>query len=374
MRCKHLQLVIESDLMYYVFKNETEEEGVKMKIKATLERIPGGMMVVPLLLAAVLNTFAPDLLRIGNFTQALFVDGASTLIALFLLCTGAQINLKSFGRSLGKGATLLVTKWAVGAAFGLLAILFAGEDGLWLGIAPIAMIAAMTNSNGGMFVALVGQYGSKEDRAAYSLLALNDGPFLTMVALSIFGAMGFVNGLFSITSFIAVLLPIAVGMVLGNLDENMRSFLERGSSMLIPFFAFALGMSIDFKSILSGGLSGVILGLLTVFVTGTAGYFVFKALKWNPIVGAAEGSTAGNAVATPAAIAAANASFASVVDIATVQVAASVVTTAVVLPIYVGFLVKRLEKKGYQFEQNQDSDITDENSGNVSKQITSNQA
>ena len=27
---------------------------------------------------------------------------------------------------------------------------------------------------------------------------------------------------------------------------------------------------------------------------------MFKALKWNPIVGAAEGSTAGNAVATPA--------------------------------------------------------------------------
>lgn len=42
-----------------------------MKIKATLDRIPGGMMVVPLLLAAVINTVAPDLLRIGGFTQAL---------------------------------------------------------------------------------------------------------------------------------------------------------------------------------------------------------------------------------------------------------------------------------------------------------------
>ncbi|QKX49418.1 2-keto-3-deoxygluconate permease (TC 2.A.10.1.1) [Planococcus glaciei] len=321
-----------------------------MKIKKTLERIPGGMMVVPLLLAATINTLAPDLLRIGGFTEALFVDSANALIALFLLCTGAQINVKMFGVSLAKGATLLTTKWVVGAAVGLIAYMFAGENGLWLGIAPIAVIAAMTNSNGGLYMALVGQYGGKDDRAAYSLLALNDGPFLTMVALVIFGTMGFVEGLFSPITFIAVLLPIIIGMILGNLDEDMRSFLDQGSAMLIPFFAFALGMGIDFQAIIEGGLGGIALGLMTVFITGTAGYMIFKALKWNPIVGAAEGSTAGNAVATPAAIAAANASFVSMVDIATVQVAASTVTTAILLPLYIAFLVKRLERKGFMFD------------------------
>ncbi|WP_445508906.1 2-keto-3-deoxygluconate permease [Rossellomorea marisflavi] len=327
-----------------------------MKIKSTLNRIPGGMMVVPLLLSATINTIAPDLLRIGNFTQALFVDGAGTLIALFLLCTGAQINVRNVGVSLGKGAVLLSVKWLVGAAVGLLAYMFAGENGLWLGLAPIAVIASMTNSNGGLYMALVGQYGDKTDRAAYSLLALNDGPFLTMVALSIFGAMGFVDGLFSVTAFISVLLPIVIGMILGNLDGEMRDFLNTGSSMLIPFFAFALGMGINFKAIVEGGLSGVALGLMTVFITGTAGYLVFKALKWNPIAGAAEGSTAGNAVATPAAIAAASAGFAANVEIATVQVAASVVTTAVLLPLYIAFLVKRLEKKGVRLPEDYSTD------------------
>lgn len=42
-------------------------------------------MVAPLLLAATINTLAPDLLRIGGFIEALFVDSASALIALFLL-------------------------------------------------------------------------------------------------------------------------------------------------------------------------------------------------------------------------------------------------------------------------------------------------
>ena len=316
-----------------------------MRIKRAMERIPGGLMVIPLLLGAFINTFFPDLLRIGNFTQQLFVDGSGTLIALFLLCTGAQINLRSFGVSLAKGATLLTVKWVVGAAFGLIAYLMAGPDGLWLGLAPLAIVAAMTNSNGGLYVALVGQYGKEDDRAAYSLLALNDGPFLTMVALALFGAMGFVEGMFSIKDFISVLLPILVGMVLGNLDEEMRSFLAKGSDMLIPFFAFALGMGIDFAKIVEGGLGGILLGIMTVFFTGTAGYLVFKWFGWNPIVGAAEGSTAGNAVATPAAIAAANASFASIAPLATVQVAASTVTTAFLLPLYIAFLVKRLERK-----------------------------
>lgn len=312
-----------------------------MQIKRSLERIPGGMMVVPLLLGALINTFAPDILRIGNFTEALFVDSAGALIALFLLCAGAQINLRNIGPAVGKGTTLLAVKWIVGALVGLLAYMLAGANGLFLGMVPLAIIAAMTNSNGGLYVAIVGQYGTAEDRAAYSVLALNDGPFLTMVALSIFGAMGFVDGLFSIVSFISVLLPVVIGMILGNLDEDMRDFLGRGSAMLIPFFAFALGMGIDFGAIVEGGLAGIVIGIMTTLFTGTAGYLVFRALKWNPIVGAAEGSTAGNAVATPMAIAAANPAFHAVAQLATVQVAASTVTTAILLPLYISFLVSR---------------------------------
>lgn len=312
-----------------------------MQLKRSIEKIPGGMMVVPLLLGALINTIAPDLLRIGNFTQALFVDSAGALIALFLLCAGAQINLRNVGAALGKGATLLAVKWLVGAGVGLIAYILAGPNGLFLGMVPLAIIAAMTNSNGGLYVAIVGQYGTAEDRAAYSILALNDGPFLTMVALTVFGAMGFVEGLFSIVSFISVLLPVIVGMVLGNLDDDMRDFLGSGSAMLIPFFAFALGMGIDFGAIIEGGLAGILIGVLTTLLTGTAGYLVFRAIDWNPIVGAAEGSTAGNAVATPMAIAAANPAFQEVAELATVQVAASTVTTAILLPLFVSFLVSR---------------------------------
>lgn len=310
-----------------------------------MERIPGGLMIVPMFLAAVINTFAPDLFRIGGFTEALFVDGLMPLIAFFLLCTGAQINIKSAKTAVAKGTTMLVLKWAIGAGVGLIAFIFAGPNGLFLGLAPIAIIGAMTNSNGSMYVALAGQYGKEDDKAAFGILALNDGPFLTMVALSIFGVMGFVDGFFSILDFVAVILPILIGSILGNLDGDMREFLTKGMDALIPIMAFAVGMSIDLSAILEGGLLGVVLGLMTVFLTGTTTYYVFKAIGWNPIIGLSEGTTSGNAIATPAAIAAVSPSFAGMVDIATVQIAASTVTTGIVLPIYISILVKRLEKK-----------------------------
>ncbi|WP_285765674.1 2-keto-3-deoxygluconate permease [Peribacillus sp. SI8-4] len=317
-----------------------------MRIKATLDRIPGGMMVVPLLLAATINTLFPNLLRIGGFTEALFVNSSSALIALFLLIAGTQINLRTAGTSVKKGVTLLTYKWVLGALVGLLGFWLADSNGLFLGMAPLAIIAAMTNSNGGLYIALAGQYGKEEDKAAYPFLALSDGPFLTMVALSIFGTMGFANGMFSPTSFVAVLLPLIVGIVLGNLDPEMKDFLSKGSDKLVPFFAFSLGMGINFTAIIQGGLSGVLLGVITVVLTGGGGYLIFKWIGWNPIVGASEGSTAGNAVGTPAAIVAANASFGIHAELATVQIAASVVTTAILLPIFIGFLAKHLDKKG----------------------------
>ncbi|WP_152657181.1 2-keto-3-deoxygluconate permease [Oceanobacillus sp. CFH 90083] len=316
-----------------------------MKIKATLDRIPGGMMVVPLLLAATINTFFPNILRIGGFTEALFVDSSSALISLFLLIAGTQITFKTAGTSVKKGVTLLTFKWGIGAVIGLIAIILADSNGLFLGLAPIAIVAAMTNSNGGLYIAFAGQYGKEDDKAAYPFLALSDGPFLTMVALAIFGTMGFAEGMFSPTDFIAVLLPLAVGIAIGNLDKEMGDFLYKGSDKLVPFFAFSLGMSINFTAIIKGGLSGVLLGVITVLLTGGIGYLIFKWIGWNPIVGASEGSTAGNAVGTPMAIAAANASFMPVAELATVQVAASVVTTAILLPIFIGVLAKRLEKK-----------------------------
>lgn len=312
-----------------------------MRIKQMIEKVPGGMMVVPLLLGAMINTFFPQALQIGGFTTALFKTGALTLIGAFLFAMGAQMRFDSAPRALKKGILLTLFKYGIGIAIGLTAAKFL-PGGLLLGLSPLAIIAAMTNSNGGLYVALTGQYGDETDVGAVSVLSLNDGPFFTMIAL---GASGLAS--IPIMAFIAVLVPVALGMIVGNLDEEMRKFLAQGQNFLIPFFAFPLGAGMNLMDVFRAGLPGILLGVMTVFFTGFLGYWVIRASgEKNGIAGAAEGSTAGNAVATPAAIAAVDSSFAPLVAVATAQVAASTITTAILTPLLVVWLYKYQQRKG----------------------------
>lgn len=46
-----------------------------MKLCATMRKFPGGMMVIPLVIGCLVNTFIPQVLQIGGFTTALFKGG-----------------------------------------------------------------------------------------------------------------------------------------------------------------------------------------------------------------------------------------------------------------------------------------------------------
>ena len=108
-------------------------------------------MIVPLLLGCLVNTFFPQVFAYfdGTFTYSLWKGGSMSLLAAFLFCNGTTINFKEAGVTVYKGVVLTAAKVLSGMICGLLVGMIFGENGIF-GIAPIAIIACFSNSNGGI--------------------------------------------------------------------------------------------------------------------------------------------------------------------------------------------------------------------------------
>jgi 2-keto-3-deoxygluconate permease len=131
-------------------------------------------------------------------------------------------------------------------------------------------------------------------------------------------------------------------MLIGNLDRDMREFLGRAIPVMIPFFAFALGANLDLTKVWQAGLLGAALGLAVVVVTGIPLFIADRLIGGNGVAGVAASSTAGNAVAVPAIIASANPVYEEAAARATVLVAASIVVTAIAVPLVTAWVARRV--------------------------------
>ncbi|TVY10779.1 2-keto-3-deoxygluconate permease [Paenibacillus cremeus] len=312
-----------------------------MRIKATIERIPGGMMIVPLLLGAIINTLFPTISKtFGSFTGAL-MTGSLPILAVFYVCMGATIDFKATPYIMKKGGTLLITKIGTAMIVGFIAAKFLGEGmisgGLLAGLSVLAIVAAMNDTNGGLYMALMGQFGKKEDVGAYSIMSLESGPFLSMITLGVAGLAAF-----PWQTLVGAILPLVIGMILGNLDKELREFLGKAVPVLVPFFAFALGAGLNLKNVWQAGVLGILLGIAVVVITGITLLLMDRLTGGNGVAGLSAASTAGNAAGVPAAVAAANAAYAPVVPSATALVASCVIVTAILVPIVTAWWAKRV--------------------------------
>lgn len=302
-----------------------------------LKKVPAGMMVIPLLLGSLIVTIFPNAFEIGGLTAAVFSSaGTNTLLGAQLFCMGTALSVKDMPKVLKRGGVLLLAKFAIGAGIGILVGKVFGAAG-FLGLTPLAIICAVTNSNGSVYLTLMGEYGDEADCGCFPLLALNDGPFFTLVAL---GASGLANIPFQ--SLIAAIIPIALGMLLGNLDKGLRNLFAPMGSAIIPLIGFALGTGINLTNVIKGGFPGILLGLITVFVGGGFILLCDKFITRRPGYAAwAVATTAGNAVAVPAAVALIDTAWEPYVATVTVQVAAAVVVSCILAPIITSWWAKK---------------------------------
>lgn len=306
-----------------------------------MQRVPGGLIIVPMLIGVLCNTFIPNVLELGGFTTGMFKTGTSCLLGMFLLLNGASINVKKIGMPLYKGFVLTAMKFVLGVAVGLLVAKIFGEAGL-AGITPMAFIAALTNSAGGLYLGLAQQYGDETDAGAISILSLNDGPFFTMIAM---GTAGMAS--IPINTFIATLIPLIIGIVWGNLDEKFRQVASDAMPIITFFMMIPIGAGMSLGSLAQGGIGGIILAIISA-LTAFVFYFVFQLFlprKKRNAMGAAIGTTAANATSVPVSVAEADPSLAPFASTATAQVAVAAIVTAFTAPIITSICDKHMRKK-----------------------------
>src|SRR5207244_12840087 len=121
--------------------------------------------------------------------------GALTILAVFYVCMGSTIEFNATPYIIKKGGALFAAKVASAILVGILLGRLLGEapvpNGVLAGISTLAVVAAMNDTNGGLYMALMGQFGKPRDVAAYSIMSIESGPFLTMVTLGVAGLSAF---------------------------------------------------------------------------------------------------------------------------------------------------------------------------------------
>ncbi len=291
-------------------------------------------MLIPMLLAAIISNFFPNALLIGNPLTALFTSkGTMCIVGIMLVFAGTQAEVSNLLPMLKRGGVLDAVKLLVGTAVGLLIMYIFGKKGI-LGISSLAWVACITSCNPGVYLALMNSCGDSIDQANFSLLNIIGLPFVPVCILGFAGGNGF-----DYKSIAATLIPFLVGMLLGCLDKNIRTFAENGNRTMLPFLGFCLGSSINLKLALTSWWQGIILFIVYMAVNWPLLLLIDKKLlKQRGHSSTAICCVAGLALTVPSLICDVDSSYKAYVSSSIAQLSFVVIISAIVTP----FLINRI--------------------------------
>lgn len=304
------------------------------------EKIPAGSMIIPLLVAVIINTVYPEFFTFGSYSSVLFSNqGMISLMCLTLLYTGCQLNIKDLPQAVKRGGSHVLFKYLAGAGFYFIVVHYFGYKGIF-GVCALSILCSFTNCNSNLYMGLMEDYGDSIDLAARPLFNLNSGPLLSLITIGIAGMDGFHP-----IDIVSLLLPLFIGMLLSICDPNIREKTKPAIKLLTPVSGFIIGSNINLYNVYKAGIGGLLLVIILILVTAPVALFVDRILLKRPGYGGmATISVAGNAIAVPPIIAAAAPEFLPYVEIAMTQISAAVILTAIICPILVDRTSKRFGK------------------------------
>lgn len=306
-----------------------------------MKRVPGGLLLIPMVISALINTFFPGLFEIGGLTESLFTGRSSnTLLALICFIASTGLRVKDLSKLFKKQGVLLLFKAFLSFLIGFAYLQIFGASGV-LGIPALSIIIAMTSINPTLYLTLVEDYGTHVDEAAFGLISLFSVPALPMF---IYGASQGIS--IDWIDIVSIIIPTAIGILVGNLDNEMYEFTKPGIGIATIFLGWASGSVIDFKLAFKSLPQGLILGVFLYFIIMPISIGLEKyVLKHNGIVSVTITSVAGVSIPFARIIADVIPEAKDFVSTSTSQIVLLVILTSVLTPF---FTKRKADKLGIE--------------------------
>lgn len=305
-----------------------------------IKKVPAGTFLVPMLTSAFIYTFWPNLFQIGGLTEHIF-GGAGTngIIGAICFCSGTGIDLKRLNYALKRQGVLLAAKFAIGGAASLLFISLFGQAGFF-GISALAFTITICSINPAVYLSLMQQFGTEEDTAVYGITGLFS---IAAVPMIVYGIAS--GGTMDWMPVLSTLIPMAAGVIFGNLDPEFRTFFMPALPALTFLMGWNLGYGLNLIESLRAGGGGIILAILFYAINVSMLVIDKFVLKNDGAVGATFMTVAGLSVSTAGILGSVYPDLlGEYVTAAASQVLLVVVITSVITPFIVAKLSDRENK------------------------------
>ncbi len=298
------------------------------------KKVPGGSLLIPMFLVAIINTIFPNLIAsFGGMTTAMFKTGTMTFAAAILFFTGATIQIKTLGTVLKRCGVLTVMKFAIAFVFGFLFVKLFGANG-FAGITAVAFVTCICSCNPGVFMGLATDYGEAGDMGNFAMMNIVSMPCWPMLILAAAAGLKF-----NIMDIVTVFVPFLLGMLLGNLDPKFAKIVGPATGALIPLMGCCFGSSLNLITAAKAGLAGILLSILFLVLNVPLMLFADRVITRRPGYAAvAWCSVAGIAMTVPA-MAGSIEEYAPTIAASGAQIGLCMIITCIVSPFLTKWVV-----------------------------------
>ena len=323
-----------------------QREKKNVNIWKSLQKVPAGTMFVPLIIGALITTICQGIFHLdlwavlGNPMQDMFSSsGQMLLIGLMLFCTGTQLKLGDLKEALHRGVLLILVRLGVAYLLCVLFYMAFGYQGV-LGISFLAFVCAVTSANAALYMGIIQPFGDKADKASFGVMLICSMPLLPLLFLGFFGTSGF--GTAQVIQIVSLLIPFILGMVLGNLDGDIRRVFTGGNAIILPFLGFEFGSTINLISAFKMIPQGLMLSALYFVIVILPSYLFERGVLRRPgYASVASASLAGVALVIPSMAAASNKAFVPYISDTVAVLAFVLAVTNILCPFMVKWVLKK---------------------------------